>query len=190
MAYNRKDLRQGETYDSNFHSSYYDHRTKPNTTNLTTTNPTTTNPTKNDRTPNHHNNRTNDRGKNMKNDQILSYRMFTGPFELNNPNTNNNNNIIQDRKPVQSFESPITEFNRTIDNLHLPQDMQRPIATRDQVKEYYENDNDHQHIKQKRANDYFNQHQFMPSRLGNKSMTGFDMYSMSNEKKNGYQDFF
>lgn len=180
MAYNRKDLRQGETYDSNFHSGYYDHRTNTITT-------------KNDRTPNHHNNRTNDRGKNMKNDQILSYRMFTGPFELNNPNTipnNTNNNIIQDRKPIQSFESPITEFNRTIDNLHLPQDMQRPIATRDQVKEYYENDHDHQHVKQKRANDYFNQHQFMPSRLGNKSMTGFDMYSMSNEKKNGYQDFF
>lgn len=36
--------------------------------------------------------------------------------------------------PFQSKEQQIDHFNRGIDSLHLPEDMQRPVATRDVIK--------------------------------------------------------
>lgn len=167
MAYNRNDLKQGDINDDIFHTN-----TKKMGNNRKTSN----------------------------NEQILNYRMFNGPFELN-PLTNFHSTNFQSPnfQSINSqnirYESPITEFNRTIDNLHLPQDMNRPMSTRDQVK------NHETQQTRKKTNDYFNQHQFMPSRLGNKSMTGFDMYSVDSngfdmtinskqEKRDGYYDMF
>jgi hypothetical protein len=37
--------------------------------------------------------------------------------------------------PFQSKEQQVNKFNQTIDSLHLPDDMQRPVATRDFVKQ-------------------------------------------------------
>jgi hypothetical protein len=37
--------------------------------------------------------------------------------------------------PFQSKDQQVSNFNQTIDSLHLPDDMQRPVATRDFVKQ-------------------------------------------------------
>ena len=135
------------------------------------------------------------------NDKILNYRLFTGQYELNKPSNdldafgNFNENARKNREMFRSQESTsIKDFNRTIDNLHLPQDMQRPVATRDQIKGVYDDENkaNKSYRSNKQANDYFNQHQFMPSRLGNKTTSGFDMYSMTfkKEKTNAYEEMF
>jgi hypothetical protein len=135
---------------------------------------------------------------NMKgNQQILDYRLFSGQYEQNPSNpfassaSDFNENALQNRKEFfnqVSDSSSIKNFNQSIDRMHMPMDLQRPVATRDQVKGQYEDDNKTLY-KHKQTNDYFNEHQFMPSRLGSRYGNGLDFYdvdnSMFSENKDG-----
>jgi hypothetical protein len=169
MAYNRKDLTQSDanTYDKIFHQT------------------TTPNPT----------------GRKVQNnDKIINYRMFPGQYELTHSSQFQsrgaadmfNENAKKNRESFQEqSRMSVNQFNQAIDSLHLPQDMNRPLATRDQIKDFYEDENK-SFTNDKRTNDYFNQHQFMPSRVGNRTMSGFDPYNITfkTEKKNGYEELF
>lgn len=91
----------------------------------------------------------------------------------------------------------IKQFNKSIDQIHLPAEMQRPTATRDQIKQFYGDQNkdikpDNKSLaEQTRNNDYINSHQFMPlAGAGNRSFHDFDYYMMQTEKHNGFEDQF
>ena len=115
--------------------------------------------------------------------------------------------VVNNAVPEQRFNRPeirstdrnqnIKSFNNAIDQIHLPAEMQRPSATRDQVKEYYHQQDkdklrDYKSLsEQKKNNEYINSHQFMPlSGPGNKTVPGFDYYMVQTEKSNGYEDQF
>jgi hypothetical protein len=130
------------------------------------------------------------------NKQILNYRLFNGQYEQQpqNPFEEFNENAKNNRQAFQSSlnnGNSVEQFNRNIDKIHMPFDIQRPVSTRDQIKSEYETENkslyDHQKI-----NDYMNQHQFMPGQLGNMNGSRFDFYSMNNDggKQNGFEDYF
>ena len=91
----------------------------------------------------------------------------------------------------------IKQFNKSIDQIHLPAEMQRPTATRDQIKQFYGEQNkdikpDNKSLaEQTRNNDYINSHQFMPlSGAGTRTIPGFDYYMTQVDKQNAYEDQF
>lgn len=135
------------------------------------------------------------------NKQMLDYQMFTGQYEQQQQNPFNNFNGFNEnaRKNRQDFNQTISSgnqsveiFNNSIDKLHIPFDRQRPIATRDQVKNHYEDE--HKSLySHKKTNEYVNQHQFMPGQLGNGNRSRFDFYSMNENQSQDdqhYEDFF
>ena len=133
------------------------------------------------------------------NQQILNYRLFSGQYEQQqsspfekfdtfNENAKKNREQFQDYRredPRQTVES----FNKAIDGMHMPFDIQRPQATRDQVKDHYEEE--HKSLySHKKSNDYFNEHQFMHGKYSNPSASRFDFYGMQNDDKKGFEDLF
>lgn len=145
----------------------------------------------------HQQSRPNIEDKRTGNRQILDYRMYAGQYtqdkrdnngfdEFNENAKYNRNQFFQEQ--ILSESNSIRTFDRTIDNMHVPFDVQRPIATRDQIKGQYEDDNKSLY-KHNNTNEYVNEHQFMPSRLGSRYGGGLDFYdvntSMYSENKNG-----
>lgn len=132
------------------------------------------------------------------NRRILDYHLYSGQYEQNQQNpfgdafNGFDENAKQNRQEFQSSMGSVNEFNNNIDKMHKPFDIQRPVATRDQVKSQYETENKSLYTHTQR-NEYFNQHQFMPGQTGSMNANRFDFYSMQNpndEKQNGFEDFF
>ena len=133
------------------------------------------------------------------NKQIMDYHLYSGQYEQTqqspfdafdsfNENAKKNREQFSDYHPADPNRS-VDEFNRAVDQMHIPFDMHRPQATRDQVKDHYENE--HKSLySHKKTNDYFNEHQFMPGKYNNPTANRFDFYSMQNDDKKGYEDYF
>lgn len=60
---------------------------------------------------------------------------------LQNRRFGSNDNSGKYVSPIRPISNRIDEFNQTIDSMHLPEDMQRPVATRDFVKQSIESSN-------------------------------------------------
>lgn len=133
------------------------------------------------------------------NQQILDYRLFNGQYEQKqqspfdafdefNENAKKNREQFSDYHRIDPNRS-VKNFNSAIDSIHMPFDIQRPIATRDQVKDHYEDE--HKSLySHKKTNDYFNDHQFMPGKYSNPNGNRFDFYSMQNDDQKGFEDYF
>lgn len=124
------------------------------------------------------------------NQQILDYHLFSGQYEQQKKS------IDMDKHGYS--HNPIETFNQNIDKIQMPFDMQRPMATRDQIKEEYELENKSLYTQQK-ANNYFKDHHlFRPNHSGSGGGSGggtnrFDFYSMQQDDgdiENGFEDFF
>lgn len=135
------------------------------------------------------------------NKQILNYHLFSGQYEQSqqSPFTETqafdgfNENAKKNREQFKEYhanpQQSVQKFNTAIDQMHMPFDIQRPIATRDQVKDHYADE--HKSLySHKKTNDYFNEHQFMPGKYNNPTASRFDFYSMQNDDTGGYEDFF
>lgn len=146
--------------------------------------------------------------KALGNQQILDYHLFSGQYEQSQSSTFDafdefNETARKNREQFTEYRADparsVASFNKAIDNTHMSFDIQRPLATRDQVKDHYA----HEHkslYSHKRTNDYFNDHQFMPGKynntISNPSLNShardsrLDFYSMQSDDKKGYEDFF
>lgn len=144
-------------------------------------------------------NHANFRKKVQGNQQILDYHLFTGQYEQNQKSPFEsldrfNENAKKNREQFSDFNRgdpnrTVQQFDKAVDSIHMPFDMQRPMATRDQVKSHYEDE--HKSLySHKQANDYFNEHQFMPGKYNNPYASRLDFYSMQNDDKKGYEDLF
>jgi len=143
---------------------------------------------------------TNYKKKVIGNQQILNYHLFSGQYEQQQQATGFdafdefNETAKKNREQFSDYRTGdpsrnVESFNKAIDSIHMPFDIQRPVATRDQVKEHYE----HEHkslYSHKRTNDYFNDHQFMPGKYNNNNGTRLDFYSMQSDDNKGFEQFF
>lgn len=147
-------------------------------------------------------NNTNFKKKVKGNERMLNYHLFTGQYEQKSPQQDLseggafngfNENARKNREQFNEYHNnptkTVEKFNTAIDQMHMPFDMQRPIATRDQVKNHYADEHKSLYAH-KKTNDYFNEHQFMPGKYSNPNADKPDFYSMQNDDTGGYEDFF
>lgn len=118
------------------------------------------------------------------NRNIMDYHIFSPKYEQHQYQSDLmfggvNNNARENRKQAEidfnndyDIKREINEFNETVNNLGIGIDLRRPLATRDQIKDYYKTENKNQQShpetfkpkQQMASNRYLEKYQFDDSK--------------------------